>query len=150
MSQKVAMRTGKDRLRYTVSFEFLLMAILVPAGAAFFDKPLSSMGVLSLMLATKAMVINLIYNWVFDWCDARRGKISSDRSPLGRILHAIGFEMVLVISSLPIYMWWLDLTLLEALATDIVITSFVVAYTYAFTLVYDRIFPVVVRVPCAG
>ena len=149
MSEKVIMRTGADRVRYAVSFELVLLAITIPAGAAFFDKPLANIGLLAAILAVKAMVLNLIYNWAFDWFDARRGRVASNRSHLGRVFHAVGFEVFLVITSLPLYTWWLDLTVLEALATDIVVTSFVVLYTYVFTLAYDRMFPVVAPVRCA-
>ena len=148
MSQSPAMRTGADRLRYTVTFEMTLLVLLVPAGAAFFDKGWADIGVMGLILSTKAMLVNLAYNWVFDHVDARANRISSDRSIIGRILHAVGFELSLLITSLPIYVWWLNITVLEALMTDLVVTSFVVAYTYLFTLGYDRLFPVVpLRVP---
>ena len=148
MSQSPAMRTGADRLRYTVIFEMTLLVLLVPAGAAFFDKGWADIGALGLILSTKAMLVNLVYNWVFDHIDARANRISSDRSTIGRILHAVGFELTLLVTSLPIYVWWLNITVLEALMTDLVVTSFVVAYTYLFTLGYDRLFPVVpVRVP---
>ena len=145
MSQSPAMRTGADRLRYTVVFEMTLLVLLVPAGAAFFDKGWADIGALGLILSTKAMLVNLIYNWVFDHVDARANRISSDRSTIGRIVHAVGFELSLVITSLPIYVWWLTLSVLEALMTDLVVTSFVVVYTYLFTLGYDRLFPVVPR-----
>lgn len=141
MSDKVALRSGKDRLRYTISFELLLMAILVPAGAALFDKPIAEIGVLGAVLAGKAMLLNFFYNWIFDKVDARAGRVASERSHFGRILHAIGFEASLVVTSLPIYAWWLSIGLLEALITDITVTSFVVVYTYVFTLAYDRLFP---------
>ena len=141
MSEKVVLRSGKDRLRYTVIFELLLLTMLVPLGAAFFDKPLADIGVLGLILASKAMLINLVYNWIFDKIDAHAGRLATERSHIGRIFHAIGFETSLVVTSLPIYSWWLDIGLLEALMTDIVVTSFVVAYTYFFTLAYDRLFP---------
>lgn len=148
MSQSPAMRSGADRLRYTVTFEITLMVLLVPAGAAFFDKGWADIGVLGLILSLKAMLINLAYNWVFDHIDARANRISSDRSTVGRILHAVGFELSLLVTSLPIYMWWLNLSVLEAVLTDLVVTSFVVAYTYMFTLGYDHLFPVVpLRVP---
>jgi uncharacterized membrane protein len=125
-----------------------LLVLLVPAGAAFFDKGWADIGLLGLILSTKAMLVNLVYNWVFDHVDARANRISSDRSTVGRILHAVGFELTLLVTSLPIYVWWLNITVLEALMTDLVVTSFVVAYTYLFTLGYDRLFPVVpVRVP---
>ncbi|KIC21588.1 hypothetical protein RA20_04145 [Leisingera sp. ANG-Vp] len=143
------MRTAKDRLRYTISFEIFLMAILVPVGAAFFDKPLSDIGLLGAFLSVKAMLLNLLYNWIFDKADAKAGRVSSDRSTLGRLLHATGFEATLLITSLPVYIWWLGLSLWQALATDLTVTSFVVLYTYGFTLAYDRLFPVAAA-PASG
>jgi len=143
MSQTAVMRTGRDRLRYAITFEASLMVILIPAGAAFFDKGLADIGLLGIILSLKAMLVNLVYNWVFDHVDARANRISSDRSTIGRIIHAAGFETTLMLTSLPIYVWWLQITMLQALMTDVVVTSLVVAYTYAFTLGYDRLFPLV-------
>lgn len=150
MSNTVALRSGKDRLRYSIAFEISLMAFLVPAGAAFFKKGIASIGILGLVLSLKAVLISLAYNWLFDHIDAHRGRVSSDRGPLGRVLHAVGLELSLLLTSLPIYTFWLGLTILEAVATDLVVTSFVVAYTYVFTLAYDRIFPVLPRHAMAG
>ena len=67
MKQKNALRSGKDRIRYTVAFEASLMAILIPAGALFFDKGLFDIGFLGAILVVKAMVIGLVYNGIFDW-----------------------------------------------------------------------------------
>lgn len=141
MPTNVVLRSRKDRLRYTTTFEALLMAILIPVGSLFFDKAMTDIGLLGVVLSTKAMLLNLIYNWAFDRIDARAGRIASERSHIGRILHAIGFEFSLTATSLPILVWWLEIGLLEAFATDVVVTSFVVAYTYVFTLIYDNAFP---------
>ncbi|UXX84031.1 PACE efflux transporter [Roseovarius pelagicus] len=141
--EKAILRSGRDRLRYTVIFELLLMAMLIPAGAVFFDKPMMDIGVLGAMLSVKAMLLNLVYNWAFDQLDARAGRVSSARSHWGRILHALGFEVSLTITSLPIYVLWLQVSVVDALMADIVITSFVVGYTYVFTLIYDKAFPLV-------
>lgn len=143
MAQTAILRSGRDRLRYTMTFELLLMAMLIPAGAAFFDKPMTDIGVLGAILAGKAMLLNLFYNWAFDRLDARAGRISSERSHAGRIVHAIGFEVSLTLTSLPIYVVWLQVSVGEALMADIVVTTFVVGYTYVFTLAYDRMFPLV-------
>ena len=105
----------------------------------------AEIGLLGIVLSGKAMVLNLVYNWVFDCIDARAGRVSSERSHLGRILHAVGFEISLTLTSLPIYMLWLQIGAVEALAADVVVTSFVVAYTYVFTLAYDKAFPLVRR-----
>ncbi|MEQ8832402.1 MAG: PACE efflux transporter [Alphaproteobacteria bacterium] len=150
MSNKVALRSGKDRLRYSIAFEGTLLMVLVPVGAVFFDKGLASIGLLGVLLSLKALAVSVVYNWAFDRIDARRGRIASDRSAIGRILHAVGFEFFLVVTSLPLYCWWLDLTILQALTMDIVVTGFVVAYTYVFTLAYDRLFPVRPHAAMAG
>lgn len=142
MSQDIPLRSGRDRLRYTVSFELTLMAFLVPAGAVFLEKGLGEIGLLGVVLSGKAMLVSLAWNWVFDHWDARRGRISSQRSRLGRLAHALGFEGCLMLTSLPIYMWWLGLALWQALATDATITTFVVGFTYVFSLAYDRVFPI--------
>lgn len=150
MQQPAVLRTGRDRLRYTLSFEMTLMVMLVPAGALFFDQSLTEIGALGLVLTINAMVLNLAYNWVFDRVEARHGRIASERSRLGRLLHALGFELSLTLTALPILMVWLGLGLLEALAADLVVTSFVVGYTYVFTLVYDRLFPLRRNAPLAA
>lgn len=141
MSDAVILRSARDRLRYSLSFEITLMALLVPAGALFFDKALGEIGLLALVLSGKAMLWHLIYNWIFDRWEAGKGRIASNRNWRWRMVHAVGFEVTLMLTSLPIYMLWLGIGLLEALSLDIVVTSFVVVYTYVFTLGYDRMFP---------
>ena len=141
MSETVILRSARDRLRYSLSFEITLMALLVPVGALFFDKALGEIGLLALVLSGKAMLWHLIYNWIFDRWEAGKGRIASDRNWRWRMVHAVGFEVTLMLTSLPIYMLWLGIGLLEALSLDIVVTSFVVGYTYVFTLIYDRMFP---------
>jgi len=143
MDQPVPIRSGRDRLRYTFLFELLLVSMIIPAGSFFFDKPFSEIGTLAILLSLKAMILNLIYNWVFDKIDAKAGRISSDRSTLGRLLHAIGFEVSVTITSLPLYVWLITVTVVEALIADIFVTTFVVGYTYVVTLGYDKIYPVV-------
>ena len=142
MKQNIVVRSGKDRLRYTGLFELTLMAILTPVIAVVLKKPMFDVGLIALVLSLKAMFFNLLYNWFFDRFDARAGRIPSERSYAWRIVHAIGFEVGLVFTSLPIVVWWLGLTIWQALLMDLAVTSFVVGYTFLFTLGYDRLFPV--------
>lgn len=142
MEQKIKIRTGRERIRYTCAFEVFLLALLAPIGAYVFERSLTDIGLLSVILSLKAMVINYLYNWFFDLLDLRAGKIPTERSFMRRIIHAIGFEIALTLTSLPIVTWWLGLTILEALLIDAVVMSFVVVYTFLFTLGYDRLYPV--------
>ena len=142
MKTEIMIRTGKDRLRYTCLFELFLIAMLAPVGAIVLDREVLDIGVLALFLSFKAMIFNLIYNWFFDRFDAKAGRVPTERSFYCRILHAAGFEIGLMITSLPIVVWWLDLSILQAFMMDVVVTSFVVAYTFLFTWGYDRRYPI--------
>lgn len=142
MQQNIVIRNGKDRLRYTILFEFLLVAILAPASAMVLEKEFLDVGMLAVFLSLKAMLFNLIYNWFFDRFDVRAGRVPTERSVCYRVLHAAGFEIGLLFTSLPIVIWWLGLTIWQALLMDLVITSFVVLYTLVFTWGYDHLFPI--------
>ena len=142
MKKQVVIRGKADRLRYVIAFELLLIAILAPLGAVVLDKEIADIGLLSIVLSLKAMLVGYVYNWCVDRIDASAGRVPTERSFIGRILHAVGFECTLVMTSLPIVMWWLEMTLFQALLMDIAVTSIVVVYTFVFTYCYDWLFPV--------
>ncbi len=142
MQNPIIIRSGIDRVRYTVVFEVLLISMLVPLGALVLEKQIVDVGALAIFLALKAMLFGLIYNWFFDRWDARAGRVPTERSFARRILHAAGFECGLVLTSLPLVTWWLGLSILQALAMDFAVTLIVVIYTFAFSWGYDRLCPV--------
>lgn len=142
MADAVKLRSGLDRLRYAAMFEASLLAMMIPAGSLVFDKPAEEIGLLGLVLCSKALALSVVYNRAFDRIDARAGRVASERSALGRIVHAVGFEAFLTLTSLPLYVFWMGFGIGEALAADVVWTGIVVAWTYVYTLAYDRAFPV--------
>ena len=141
MEQKVVVRNGLDRLRYVILFELLLVAGLVPLGAIVFQQSMHDIGLLAAILSLKAMLVSLLFNWVFDQIDARAGRVSSQRSFLGRILHAVGLEVWLVLTSMPIVIWWLGITIPQAIMMDLAVSTIVMVYTLIYSWVYDRLFP---------
>jgi uncharacterized membrane protein len=94
------------------------------------------------MLSVIAMVVSVIYNDLFDRVDARDGRVPTERALKGRVIHAVGFEFLLVLTSLPIIMWWMSWSWWQALAFDLVAMACVIFYTFLFTLAYDRFFPI--------
>ncbi len=142
MQKQIIIRSGTDRVRYTIVFELLLIGMLAPLGAIVLEKQIVDVGALAILLALKAMLFGLIYNWFFDRWDARAGRVPTQRTFIRRILHAAGFECGLVLTSLPLVMWWLGLTILQALAMDFAVTLIVVIYTFAYSWSYDRLCPV--------
>ena len=142
MSNPIVLRTARDRLRYAILFELLLVGLLATLGTLVLNRHIVDVGLLAALLSVKAMLLNVVYNWLFDKMDVRARRVPTERSWQWRAVHAIGFESVLIITSLPIVTWWLGLTILQALAMEAVVMSVVVAYTFLFGWGYDRVFPV--------
>jgi len=142
MTTDIVIRTGLDRLRYALLFEGILVVALSTTMALMFDRGLFEMGALSVVLSLIALIINFIYNYAYDKNDVRHGRVPTERSRGGRIVHALGFEFILVLVSLPVIMWWMKWSLWRALVFDVAAMAAIVVYTYFFTLAYDRLFPI--------
>ncbi|MFT5706341.1 MAG: putative membrane protein [Oceanospirillaceae bacterium] len=142
MNTKIVIRGKWDRLRFTLIFEMLLIALIAPILAWTLERGALDTGFVSLVLGIKAMILNFIYNYVFDLVDVNSGRIPTQRSVKRRIGHALGFELLLTLTSLPIIIWWLDLNLWQALIIDISVMGVVVLYTLVFTRIYDGFFPI--------
>ena len=142
MATDIVIRSGLDRLRYALLFEGLLVVIFSISMFVIFERSLLDMGAFSVALSLIALVINFVYNFIYDRIDVRYGRIPTERSRSGRMLHAVGFEFTLVVVNLPLIMWWMKWSFWQALSFDIIAMAGVVAYTYFFTLAYDRLFPI--------
>ncbi|GAW34189.1 bacterial Transmembrane Pair family protein [Roseovarius sp. A-2] len=134
------MRSTADRIRQAVSFEIIGIVIVTPLFAWAFDHPLGDMGVLVVLGATVATTWNYVFNLVFDhvlhW---RRGDIRKSL-PL-RIVHAVLFEVALLVLLLPLFAWWLGVSLIAALYMEIAFAVFYMCYAFVFTWCYDTLFP---------
>ena len=142
MATDIVIRTGLDRLRYALLFEGILIVLFSLAMTILTQRSIFDMGLLSITLSLIALAVNFVYNYAFDRYDVRHGRIPTERSRAGRILHAVGFEFTLVVVNLPIVMWWLEWGFWQALLVDAIAMAGVVVYTYFFTMAYDKLFPI--------
>lgn len=85
-----------------------------------------------------AVVWNLIFNSLFEAWESRQPV--RGRSVARRIAHAIGFEGGLAAVLVPLFAWWLDIGLWEALVFDAALLLFFLVYTFAFNWGFDRVF----------
>lgn len=142
----MAMRSIPDRIRHTLLFEALGLAIVIPAGSYLFNLPAGHMGVVGFGSATIATVWNFIYNLGFDHTMIRL--VGHTRKSVSlRVAHALLFEAGLLAILLPLIAWYLGLSLWATFVMDLAIVVFYVCYAYAFNLAYDRIFPIPVHSP---
>ncbi|WP_417521895.1 PACE efflux transporter [Marinobacter sp.] len=143
------MRTTGDRIRQAVSFEVIGLLISVPLAAFAFGYSLEKTGVLGLIGATLATVWNYIFNLGFDHA-LKRFTGSTRKSIKLRFLHALSFELGLLMAFLPIIAWWMEIGLLEALLVDVSFAVFYLVYAFVFTWCYDTIFPDTDAAPSSG
>ncbi|HBZ43524.1 MAG TPA: hypothetical protein DEO85_05560 [Maritimibacter sp.] len=134
------MRSFPDRVRHALSFEIIGLLIVVPLGALVFDKPVGDIGVVGLVSATLATLWNMVYNFGFDL--VLRYRTGTTKKGYGlRVVHAVLFEVGLLLVLLPFIAWYLGLTLWQALVMDLSFAVFYMVYAYLFNLAYDRLFP---------
>ena len=135
------MRTSADRIRHTLLFEIIGLAICTPLASWILDKGLAQIGALSIVLSVAAMCVNYVFNLVFDLALVRLGRPVNVRPVRMRMLHAMLFETSLIIFTLPMVAWWLDMPLWAAFLTDMGFALFFLIYAFVYNWAYDVVFP---------
>jgi uncharacterized membrane protein len=134
------MRSTSDRIRHAISFEIIGLALVTPLGALAFDQHWSEIGIVGVAGATLATGWNYVYNFGFDHLMQRL--TGGGRKGIAvRIAHALFFELGLLIVLMPMIAWYLQVSLIQALAMDLSFAAFYVVYAFVFNWIYDRLFP---------
>ncbi len=139
------MRSNFDRLRHTVFFELILLAICIPMFSWLFNKPVHQIGLLSIMLSLAAMFWNYIYNILFDHGLKHCGRQLYPRSLSLRIAHAVLFELGLLLVTIPAVMYFMNFSFLKALSIDLAFVILTPIFTVFYNYFYDMMFPVTGR-----
>ena len=129
-------KTLTERIIHAVSFEGLATLILAPTAAWLMQRSVLEMGGLSVLLATLAMVWNLIYNAAFDrlWPVSRVARTLKVRA-----LHAIGFESGFIVIGITAVALLLGVSLIQAFMLEIGFMLFFLPYTMLFNWVWDTL-----------
>jgi len=127
-------KSVSERFFQALLFELLAIAICAPLGAWLLGYSLARIGWLTLMISLIAMSWNMLFNLMFDRAQRRAG---FDRTVLARAIHAVLFEVGLLLAIVPLAAWWLDIGLWQAFVLDIGIALFFLPYTFFFNWTYD-------------
>lgn len=136
------MRTTTDRLRHTLLFEIFGVVICTPLASFILDKNLALIGSLSITISLAAMALNYIFNLCFDKVLIRLKRPVNIRPVWLRILHAVLFETSLLVLTVPMVAWWLDMSLWAAFVADMGFVLFFLVYAFVFNWTYDTVFPI--------
>lgn len=125
-----------ERIFHSVLFE--IGAVAVAGIAVLFSSDVNHGTAIGtgILMALIAMVWNLIFNTIFD--KIFTGK-REERGLLFRIMHTICFEAGLLVATIPLIAYMLDLSLWQAFLMDIGLTLIIMFYALIFNWLYDLI-----------
>ncbi|HEJ7131474.1 TPA: PACE efflux transporter [Serratia marcescens] len=132
------MQGVKRKLVYVTAYEIIGMAISALGLALLSGHAPSSTGPLAVVITTIAVSWNFIYNYLFEWWESRQA--SRTRTLKRRILHAVGFQLTLVMYLIPLIAWWMGITLWQALLLDMALIVIIPCYTFLFNWAFDKLF----------
>ena len=128
----------KRRIVYVSSYEIIGMVISSVGLALLAGDSVEHTGPLSVMITTIAVTWNFIYNILYEKWEARQD--SKSRTVKRRIVHAIGFQITLVIFLIPLIAWWMDISLVAAFWLDVAFIIIIPIYTFIFNWTFDKLF----------
>ncbi|MDQ9035463.1 PACE efflux transporter [Acinetobacter seifertii] len=128
----------KRRIVYVSSYEVIGMVISSVGLALLAGDRVEHTGPLSVMITTIAVTWNFIYNILYEKWEARQE--SKSRTVKRRIVHAIGFQITLVIFLIPLIAWWMDISLVAAFWLDVAFIIIIPIYTFIFNWTFDKLF----------
>ena len=135
------MRNTADRIRHALSFEVLALLIVTPLASWLFGFAMLDIGVLAVAASTLATLWNYVYNLIFDRAMLRLvGRVQ--KTLRDRVVHAVLFELGLLIVLIPIIAWYLNIGLWQAFVMDASFSLFYLVYAFVFNWAYDAIFPI--------
>ncbi|WP_066267847.1 PACE efflux transporter [Hydrogenophaga palleronii] len=128
----------KRKVVYITLYEIIAISMSTIGLALLSGSGMSHASVAAVAASAIAVVWNLVYNTLFERWEARQAK--RGRSIARRVAHAVGFEGGLVITLVPLFAWWLEISLWQAFVLDLGLIVFFLVYTFVFNLLFDRIF----------
>jgi len=128
----------RRRVVYVSIYELIAIAVATLGLAQFSSHGVAHAGVMAVVSSGIAVAWNFIFNTFFERWEARQ--VVRGRSLRRRVAHAVGFEGGLVFTLVPLFAWWFDIGLWQALVMDLGLLVFFLVYTFVFNWCFDRVF----------
>lgn len=130
------MLLSKKRWIHAISYEGILLIVLALGLSHFLHVPVEVTGTLGVAMALISVLWNMVYNHYFEKVEK---KWAVKRGWGVRVLHAMGFEGGLLLVTVPMIMYALQLSLWNALVLDVGLTLGIMVYTFIFQWCFDQI-----------
>lgn len=126
----------KERLLHGLLFEMGAVILTAVVVLLFLPNKAATAITTGIAISLMAMLWNVIFNAGFDKIFT---KPRQHRSFGLRLFHTASFEFGLLIFTIPVIAYLLNLTLWQALIADIGLTVLITAYALIFNWIYDNI-----------
>ena len=130
------MLISKRRIVHALSYEIILLIIIAIALSFIFDMPMEVTGILGIVMAVTSVFWNMIFNHFFEKFEVKH---HLKRTVRVRILHAIGFEGGLMLATIPMVAYALEMSIGRAILLDLSMTLCILVYTFIFQWCFDAI-----------
>lgn len=127
---------SKRRIIHALTYEVILLVIIAIALSYVFEAPMEVTGTLGIAMALTSVIWNMIFNHFFEKYEAKH---QLKRTVAVRIFHAIGFEGGLMLATIPMVAYALNMPIWQAILTDLSMTLCILVYTFIFQWCYDAI-----------
>lgn len=131
------MQGPQRKIVHATLYELIAIVVVTVAMRWLSDKGTAEAGGLALSTSVVALIWNMVFNTLFEAWERRQA--SRHRTVMRRVAHAIGFEGGLVVMTVPLIAWWLDMSWWQALVTDLGLVVFFLFYTFCFNWVFDHV-----------
>ena len=128
----------KRKIVYVSLFELIAISLTSSGLMLLAGSDAAHASVAAVASSLIAVAWNFIYNALFEAWESRQS--TRGRSWTRRAIHALGFEGGLVVLLVPLFAWWLRISLWEAFVLELGLVVFFMFYTFLFSLAFDRIF----------
>lgn len=130
---------GKQRkVVQAVSYELLALTFVAPLATWVFGSSLLQSGLVALAISLVAVSWNMLFNAQFEAWEARQRR--PQRTIARRVLHALGFELGLLLLTVPVIAYGLDISWWQALVSDFALMLFFLFYAFGFQWGFDLLF----------
>ena len=132
------MQGMQRKITQAVSYEALALVLVAPLMVWVFDSSLLHSGMLALLISLVAVTWNMLFNGWFEAWEARQ--LHPQRTPRRRVMHALGFEIGLLLFTTPLLAFGLDIGWWQALLSDLLLMLFYLVYAFFFQWGFDLLF----------
>ena len=130
------MLISKRRWVHALSYEVILLVIIALVLSYMFEMPIQVTSGLGIAMAVTSVLWNMLFNHYFEKFEAKH---QLHRTFKIRVLHAIGFEGGLMLATIPMVAYALEISMLQAILIDLLMTLSILLYTFIFQYCYDHI-----------